>query len=160
MQNFQYLLEGIFENKINSFSKDFEAKDYYGSDFKIKQFYIKYRKAKITPKKVGCFVALWKRGSDGKTTPFDVSDEFDFYFIEVEDSEKNGIFIFSKTILETHGILSSNKKGKCGFRLYPSWCVSLNTTAQKTQNWQLPYFIDLNKSEENNINQFKKIFQI
>lgn len=160
MQNVQPLLENVFQDKIIGYNQDLEAKEYFGCNFEIKKLSIKYRKAKITPKKVGCFVAIWKRDSDGKTIPFHISDSFDFYLIEVEDSENKGIFIFPKSILEKNKILSSDKEGKRGFRLYPSWCEHLNNQAQKTQNWQLPYFVDLNQTEILTINQFKKIFKL
>lgn len=139
---------------------DSEAKDYLGSHFKIKSIPITYRKAKVTPKKIGCFVALWKRDGFGKTIPYDVSDSFDYYFIEIEDENKHGIFIFPKAVLVQYKILSSEKEGKRGFRLYPNWCTNLNTTAQKTQNWQLPYFVDLNQSKSDLFIQLKNIIQL
>ena len=160
MQNFQSLIESFFEEKITNQTQDIEANDYFGCNFEIKKLAIKYRKAKITPKKVGCFVALWKRDSEGKTIPFDASDLFDFYLIEVEDDINKGIFVFSKSILIQNKILSSDKEGKRGFRLYPSWCVSLNSQAMKTQNWQLPYFVNLNQNEKDSLKQFDKKFKI
>src|SRR5690606_4578136 len=90
MKDLQPLLEAVFNDEITSFSQDIEAKEYDGSSFKISQLYIKYRKAKITPKKIGCFVALWKRDDEGKTIPFEISDQFDFYLIEVEDFDNKG----------------------------------------------------------------------
>ena len=46
-------------------------------------------------------------------------------------------------ILEEKGYLQSqSKKGKLGFRVYPSWDKTENKQAQRTQNWQLNYFIE------------------
>lgn len=52
-------------------------------------------------------------------------------------------FVFPKTVLEEKGYLQSlSKKGKLGFRVYPSWDKTENKQAQQTQNWQLNYFIE------------------
>lgn len=160
MQNFQSLIETFFNEKLIIGSPDIEAKEYFGCNIEIKQLAVKYRKAKITPKKVGCFVALWKRDLDGKTIPYEASDLFDFYFIEVEDGVKKGVFLFPKLILIQNEILSFNKEGKRGFRLYPSWCESLNKQAIRTQNWQLPFFVNLDPNATDRLKQFKKIFNI
>lgn len=152
---FDYLKKDITDFKIEA-----DSQNYIGSQFKIDNFSILFRKAKVTPIKPGAFVALWKRNSIGENIPFEASDPFDFYFFEVEDGLNRGIFIFPKNILVINKILTSETEGKRGFRLYPSWCYLLNKTAQKTQKWQLPYFIDLNLPEIQISNHLKKITQI
>lgn len=160
MSNIQTIIEAVFEDKITHLNQEIEAKDYFGCDFTISNLKIKYRKAKITPIKSGAFVALWKRNSIGKTIPFEVSDSFDFYIFEIEDACQKGLFVFPKLVLEKHNILSAEKEGKRGFRLYPTWCESLNKQAIKTQFWQLPFFVILTQDKQKNIQQLKEKFDL
>jgi len=104
---------------------------------------VRFFAAKVTPKKIGCFVSIWKR-ENGECTPYSAADKIDCYVIYTEDKNSKGCFIFPEQILLENGILSSrNKKGKLGFRLYPSWCKADNVTAKKTQEWQQEYFLIL-----------------
>ena len=82
---------------ISNIEKDAECEEYLGFNFNINHLSVKFRKAKITPKKVGQFVTLWKRNTSKQTDPFDENDLFDFYIIATEDDKKNGYFIFSKS---------------------------------------------------------------
>ena len=108
----------------------------------------KFRKAKITPKKVGQFVTLWKRNADKQTEPFDENDLVDYYIIATEDDSKLGFYIFSKSVLIEKNILSTqNKEGKRGFRVYPDWVKPENKQAEKTQNWQQNYFIEIRNNQ-------------
>ncbi|MCL2353596.1 MAG: MepB family protein [Defluviitaleaceae bacterium] len=101
-----------------------------------------FRIAKITPKKVGQFVSVWKRDAEsGKTRPHDITDNIDFFVIKMEDGENFGHFIFPKDVLIDKGIISINGVGgKRGIRVYPPWCVAPNKQAQASQLWQLRYF--------------------
>ena len=108
----------------------------------------KFRKAKITPKKVGQFVTLWKRNADKQTEHFDENDLVDYYIIATEDDSKLGFYIFSKSVLIEKNILSTqNKEGKRGFRVYPDWVKPENKQAEKTQNWQQNYFIEIRNNQ-------------
>lgn len=128
---------------------DPECAAYSGCSFMFEGRFIKFRKAKVTPRKEGVFTTLWKRNAEGKTVPFDEKDPFDFYIIMAEQDSKTGYFIFSSQVLAQHGILSrTDTGGKRGFRLYPSWSSAGNRQAQKTQEWQLQYFIDESESEK------------
>lgn len=41
------------------------------------------------------------------------------------------------------GIMSNaTSKGKTAFRIYPPWVFPTSKQAEKTQNWQLQYFVD------------------
>lgn len=144
MQKAINFIEHHFKEKITEQTVDAESVDYFGCHFKTVNYSIKYRKAKITPKKIGAFVALWKRDTDRNTIPYDQEDPFDFYIIEVEDHMLRGFFLFPKQALIDRNILSSKKEGKRGFRLYMSWNVVASAQALKTQAWQLPYFVNLN----------------
>lgn len=118
--------------------------DYCAHVFKLNNYLVKFRIAKITPIKIGCFVALWKRNHKGESIPHDAADPFDFYIIHVANNQQSGQFIFSRKILIESGVLSlKGEGGKRGFRLYAAWDNPESKQAQKTQQWQLPYFYPL-----------------
>ncbi|MFT3920249.1 MepB family protein [Cloacibacterium sp.] len=144
--------------QIKNLIKDSECEEYLGFNFQLEKLNIKFRKAKITPKKVGLFVTLWKRNTENETEPFNENDNFDFYIIVSEQKEKFGFFLFPKKILcEKQIITTKNKEGKRGFRVYPSWTQTENKQAEKTQSWQIEYFIELTNLENINIEKFKSI---
>ncbi len=132
---------------ISDITKDLECDEYFGYNFKLDQFNIKFRKAKVTPKKIGQFVTLWKRNPETKETePFQYNDDFDFYIIYTEHENHQGFFLFSKKALIQHQILTTeSKEGKRGFRVYPDWDIAENKQAIKTQNWQQKSFINLSE---------------
>lgn len=138
-----------YNNKITKLTKDLECDEYLGYNFQIQELVIKFRKAKITPKKVGQFVTLWKRNSKKETRPFHVNDTFDFYIIAAEQNKRFGFFLFPKQILSEKQILTNDRKeGKRGFRVYPSWTETTNKQAEKTKGWQTQYFIELTNPNE------------
>ena len=129
--------------------EDEECRDYAGYNFQIGSHHVKFRKAKLTPKKIGQFVTLWKRNLTGQTVPFDMEDEFNYYIIMASDAHRKGLFVFPKEILVSMGILSSfNSAGKRGFRIYPEWDIPVSSQSLSTKKWQNKYFIDLNKVQE------------
>ena len=147
-----------YGQKITNLTIEYECDEYFGFNFQIEKLNFKFRKSKITPKKVGQFVTLWKRNSKRQTEPFNENDNFDFFIFVSEQDEKFGFFIFSKKILIENNILSTQiKEGKRGFRLYPTWVKTENKQAEKTQSWQTEYFIDLKNNEQNNIEKLKSI---
>ena len=147
-----------YGQKITNLTIENECDEYFGFNFQIEKLNFKFRKSKITPKKVGQFVTLWKRNSKRQTEPFNETDNFDFFIFVSEQDEKFGFFIFSKKILIEKNILSTQiKEGKRGFRLYPTWVKTENKQAEKTQSWQTEYFIDLKNNEQNNIEKLKSI---
>ena len=144
---------------LSNLEKDLECDEYIGYNFNVNEFSIKFRKAKITPKKVGQFVTLWKRNADKQTEPFDENDLFDYYIIATEEDSKLGFYIFPKAILIEKNILTSAKKeGKRGFRVYPNWVKPENKQAEKTQNWQQDYFVEIinNQSDLKQVNKLIK----
>lgn len=146
--------------KLSEINPDLECEEYSGFNFKINQTNFKFRKSKLTPKKVGQFVTFWKRDSDGKTVPFDINDDFAFYIIAIEESENSGFFMFPKIILEKENLISSEEKtGKRGFRIYADWHFPNNKQAEKTKLWQTKYFINYSDSEYFILNQFRKIIK-
>ena len=126
------------------FKVEDEGRDYSACTYKIESKLIISRTAKLTPKKPGLFVAIWKRNKFNKPVPFDLSDKLNLLIINVLKGGKHGQFIFPKSMLNQKGIVSGEKsKGKNGMRVYPSWDKDLNPTAAKTQRWQEDYFLEI-----------------
>ncbi|WP_298139622.1 MepB family protein [Flavobacterium sp.] len=136
----------VFEKldlKIHNLIIEKESQEYCAAQFELNNSKIIFRKAKITPTKIGQFVTLWKRIDEKPIQPFSSTDDFDFVIINCETPNNFGQFVFTKTVLKEKGYLQSkSKKGKLGFRVYPSWDKTENKQAQQTQNWQLNYFIE------------------
>ena len=71
-----------------------------------------------------------------------------------------GVFIFPKTVLHQNGILSDDKKdGKRGIRVYPPWDLTTNKQAQKTQLWQIDYFVALLENKQIDVEKIQILFQ-
>ncbi|WP_291134708.1 MepB family protein [Flavobacterium sp. UBA7663] len=135
-----------------------ESTNYGACSFELNNYKIQFRVANITPTKIGQFVAIWKRNSEGITAPFDVADSLDFMIISVRDSENFGQFIFPKSVLVAKGIVSQNGKGgKRGIRVYAPWDKPENKQAIQTQAWQVLYFIEI---KENSLIDLEKIKRI
>src|ERR1700722_16198390 len=77
-----------------------ESIEYGACRFGLNGFNIAFRTAKITPKKLGQFVTLWKRSTPkSPIIPLDINDNIDFVIISVVDNLYHGQFIFSQKIL-------------------------------------------------------------
>jgi len=135
-----------------------EAKKYAGATFMINHKKCVYREAKMTPDRPGAFLAIWKRlDIQMKTKPIPLdADDLDYLFIGVENinNKQKGFFIFPVSLLLHKSIMSSdNKKGKTGFRVFPPWTADrgnigtqvFSASGKKTQDWQLPYFVEMNQ---------------
>lgn len=135
-----------------------ESAEYSAYRFEINCKKVCYREAKITPTKTGQFVTLWKRNIYGTIEPFDFSDIIDFVIISVRKENKFGQFIFPKAVLLAKGIFSTaTKEGKRATRVYPPWDLTTSKQAQKTQQWQSEYFLELSNNEDLAV-RAKKIF--
>jgi len=138
-----------------------ESQEYSAHNFELNKQKVKFRMAKITPTKTGQFVTIWKRNENGITEPHNVDDVFEFYLIVTRQAERFGVFIFNKTVLSENRILTSKKgEGKRGIRVYPNWSVTENKQAQKTQNWQTKYFVEIGNGIETDLNKVKKLLKI
>ena len=138
-----------------------ESANYGACSFELNNKLIQYRVANITPTKIGQFVAIWKRNNQGITAPFDVTDSLDFMIISVRDSENFGQFIFPKSVLVSHGIISQNEKGgKRGIRVYAPWDKPENKQAIKTQAWQVNYFVEIKENSHLDLEFVKKNLSI
>ena len=138
-----------------------ESANYAACSFELNTYKIQFRVANITPTKIGQFVTIWKRNKEGITAPFDVTDSLDFMIISIRDSENFGQFIFPKSVLVSHGIISQNEKGgKRGIRVYAPWNKPENKQAIKTQDWQANYFIEIKENLLVDVELVKRIFSI
>lgn len=95
---------------MTELEKETESQAYLAHNFLLNGLNIKFRKAKITPTKIGQFVTLWKRNEKGITEPYDISDKFEYYIIATRQTENFGLFIFPKSVLYEHKILSDKTK--------------------------------------------------
>ena len=121
-----------------------ESAEYGACSFKLNGLALRFRTAKITPTKTGQFVTLWKRKGTGPIEPYQSSDEIDLFLVTTRKGERFGHFVFPKSALIKHGILSNNgKEGKRAIRVYPPWDETTNQQAQKTQQWQLEFFMEI-----------------
>ncbi|WP_298487174.1 MepB family protein [uncultured Maribacter sp.] len=146
MQHLDELIPLFSKLKLNISNLIFEKEslEYEACTYNLNFFKVISRKAKVTPKKIGQFVTVWKRNKENRTTPFNHKDNFDFIIIFCKREENAGVFIFPKQILVQHKIISKDKEdGKRGFRVYPSWDCPTNRTAKNTQKWQINYFLKL-----------------
>lgn len=152
--------EAVFnalELKFTHLVKDAASEQYFGCSFQLGQLRVKFRMAKITPRKTGQFVALWKRNVQGQTEPFDRNDPFDFYIIGTKQENNFGFFLFPKKILVEKKILTDKLKvGKRGFRIYADWDASKSKQAKQTQDWQSQYFVDLSENLEKGMENIEK----
>ena len=147
--------------ELKNIEIELESKEYFAHTFRLDDTNIKFRTAKITPTKTGQFVTIWKRKPKGITEPFHISDEIDFYIIATRKESNFGIFVFPKNVLYENKILSDkNQVGKRGIRVYPSWDLTTNKKAQKTQIWQTKYFIDISQDKQIELEKVKKILDL
>lgn len=150
-----------FNASISEIKTDLECADYSGYNFNINDSKIKFRKAKITPTKDGQFVTLWNRNASGKTEPFNITHDFDFYIIAAEQHKNNGFFIFPKQVLAQHKILTvGDQPGKRGFRVYTNWDRPKNKQAEKSKGWQTQYFVDFTIQDKTEWTKLQTILQL
>lgn len=136
-----------------------ESSSYGAHKFELAGKSIIFRMAKITPKKAGQFVTLWKRGKNGSIEPFHHLDSADFFIINTHTDYHCGQFIFPKSILCERNIVSfKDKIGKRAIRVYPPWIININYQAKKTQKWQLDYFLDLSAHTIVDYSRAKKLY--
>ncbi|MBW4360409.1 MepB family protein [Flavobacterium taihuense] len=150
-QDFLFIKKAFQDNGIFEITQPVlepESAEYGACTFTLNNLKIRFRTAKITPTKTGQFVTLWKRINQGPIQPFDSFDPIDLFIISTRKDNQFGLFIFPKSILITKEIISDKKEGKRAIRVYPPWDSTTSKQAQKTQKWQLDYFLEI---QENNL---------
>lgn len=135
------ILKSVQEEKQNA--------KYGAGIFQLSSKTVRFRVANITPTKTGQFVAFWEKDENTNNQPYLYVEAPDLLVITTFKSDSEfGQFVFPKEVLFTQNILKSNStKGKMAIRVYPSWDIPTSKQALKTQEWQLPYFIDLSTSD-------------
>ena len=78
IDNFVFKMCGL---EVSNIKAEAESQEYCAHDFQLDGQNVKFRKAKITPTKIGQFVTIWKRNKKGISESFDISDKFQFYII-------------------------------------------------------------------------------
>lgn len=152
---------------ISNIFKEQESQEYnaytYTLNSKNNAMKILFRAAKITPKKVGQFVTLWKREGGGPIQPYDLTDDVDLFVINIYNNKHSGQFVFPKNILCEKGIVSQNQKGgKRAMRVYAPWDITESRQAKTTQAWQIKYFLDIPHSDYTAVDpvRVKKLYHI
>jgi len=136
---------------INAIQEEAQNSDYGSGTFQLNSKSVRFRVAKITPNKIGQFVAFWEKDEDNKNQPFSHEKATDLLVINTFTSNNNfGQFVFPKEVLVKQNILkTATTKGKMAIRVYPRWENPSSKQAIETQKWQLAYFV-----ETNNTNSF------
>jgi hypothetical protein len=137
-----------------------ESIEYGACSFGLNGKKIQHRVSKITPTKAGQFVTIWKRSKEGITQPFDILDDIDFVIITSKSGDNFGQFIFPKSVLVDKGIITRiGKEGKRGIRVYPPWDIATNRQAEKTQSWQVKYFLTIHTKNSTDLSLIKKLLK-
>ncbi|MCD0466578.1 MepB family protein [Flavobacterium sp. ENC] len=155
------LVYGLLDPEFTQPHPEGESAEYSAYRFQLNGKNICYREAKITPTKTGQFVTLWKRNQSSKTIePFDASDAIDYVIVSVRKNELSGQFIFPKSVLLAKGIFSTAaKEGIRATRVYPPWDQTTSKQAQKTQQWQLDYFYEIQLDSCTDLNHVKRLLE-
>lgn len=137
-----------------------ESSEYGACGFELNRQPVKFRIAKNTPTKIGQFVTLWKRVGNGPIQPYDRSDSVDFFIINARKGDYLGQFVFPASILCQQDVFSINGiGGKRAIRVYPPWDFAVNRQAQKTQKWQLDYFLEIPKNGGVDVDRAKLLYR-
>ncbi|GKV65129.1 MULTISPECIES: MepB family protein [unclassified Sporosarcina] len=147
---------------VNTVQEEKQNSKYGAGTFQLSSKTVRFRVANITPAKAGQFVAFWEKDENNKNQPFAHEDAPDLLVITVfAEENKFGQFIFSKELLVTQNILrSSSAKGKMAIRVYPSWDHPTSKQAIKTQQWQLPYFVDMSDPSKLPNNKIMELYTL
>lgn len=129
---------------IKRISLEKESEIYNACQLVLNDKKVLFRTAKITPAKIGQFVTLWKRTANGIIAPFETKDDFELVIIQTKTENHFGYFAFPISALIEKNIFSTDwKEGKRAIRVYPPWDKTTSKHAQKTQQWQLEFFIEI-----------------
>lgn len=147
-----YLQERLYtphDFTISELQPEQQNSAYAAGRYLINETSIRVRAAKITPKKVGQFVAFWQKDEKGINQPYALSEALELLVIYATRDENQGLFVFPRELLATKKILTVGaSKGKMAMRVYPPWDQASNAQGKKTQAWQVPYFIDLSEPSQ------------
>ena len=84
-----------------------QNKNYLGCIVKLDEQIHRVRVAKITPKKIGQFVAIWQKDEHNVNQAFSFDDSPEYLSIFVFDGDKKGVFIFPKETMKNKGVYTT-----------------------------------------------------
>lgn len=150
--SFTLILEKLFNPAgytVEDIESEIESAEYGALKFKLNGQTVLYRQAKTTPKKIGHFVAIWKRETpNSEIAPFDLSDGVDWVIISANNGTNFGVFVFSAKLLAKKDVFSERSKGgKRAIRVYAPWTVPIADQAKRTKKWQTECFLNLDNCE-------------
>ncbi len=136
----------------DGFEMEDQNQEYEGFVLTLDDRTYRSRLARKTPRKNGYFTVFWRKGEDDRNRPYTLDECTDRLVITVLDQGKKGQFVFSKEVMASKGIVTTDSsKGKMAMRVYPDWVTGLNPTARKTQAWQSEYFMDMSGEVDGNL---------
>lgn len=145
-QDFKLLNELFFPSiglKCLKVEPEPESAEYGACRVELEGRVLLFRVARITPRKIGQFVTVWKRVGKGPIQPYDESDPIDTLMVSCRSNWRLGLFVFPKAILCRMDVFSrKGEGGKRAIRVYPPWDKPTSSQALRTQAWQLDYFLD------------------
>lgn len=134
---------------VESIQAEQQNAKYGACIFRIGSKTIRFRVSNRTPTKIGQFVAFWKKDENHKNQPYSYREAPDLLVITSFKNESEfGQFIFPKQVLLHEIFKTPTTKGKMAIRVYPSWDIPISKQAIKTQEWQLPYFVNLSSLDK------------
>ncbi len=146
---------------IKAIREETQNSDYGAGIFQLNSKSVRFRVAKITPTKIGQFVAFWEKDLDNKNQAFSYENATDLLVINTftNNNHSFGQFVFPKEVLLKQNILKTvTVKGKMAIRIYPSWDTPISKQAIATQKWQLPYFVVVNNKNSLQIQELLKLY--
>ena len=159
-----YVNEILYEPNhliINSIREETQNSEYGAGIFQLGSKSVRFRVSKITPTKIGQFVAFWEKDFDNKNQAFSYDNAPDLLVINIFTNNNHyfGQFVFPKEVLVKQNILkTATAKGKMAIRVYPSWDTPTSKQAIATQKWQLPYFVVVNNKNSLQIQELLKLY--
>lgn len=145
---------------IKAVQEEAQNSDYGAGIFQLNSKSIRFRVAKITPTKIGQFVAFWEKDGDNKNQAFSYEKATDLLVINTFTRNNNfGQFVFPKEVLLKQNILkTATTKGKMAIRVYPRWENPTSKLAIETQKWQLEYFVGMNNTNSLPIQELLRLY--
>jgi len=145
---------------INHIQEEAQNSEYGAGVFQLNAKSVRFRVAKITPTKIGQFVAFWEKDEVNNNQAFSYEGATDLLVINTFSSGNHfGQFVFPKEVLLKQNILkTATTKGKMGIRVYPRWDHPTSKQAIETQKWQLQYFIEINNNSCLQIEELLKLY--
>lgn len=164
-ETLRHMNKTIYEPKqltVDYVQEEKQNSEYGAGIFRLSSKTIRFRVAKITPTKIGQFVAFWEKDSNNKNRPFSSEEAPDLLVVTTFKNNKEfGQFVFPKEILVEKNVLRSpSTTGKMAIRVYPIWDTPTSKQAINTQKWQLPYFVDLSTLNQESIDKIINLYSL